>query len=194
MTTVSNLVQLTRLYQEPHRKYHDLAHIAQMFDMAKVARIQLTESQTLAIWYHDAVYRAGDGENEHKSAQLARKHLENVVDGKVLREVETIINDTQTHKASIELSRAVIDLDLSILGANPDSYQVYMRLIRKEYSMVPYNKYAASRSKMLEHFIRRAKRGRLYYVLGELLNEYAIENMKVELDVLKDRSNDLIDD
>jgi predicted metal-dependent HD superfamily phosphohydrolase len=164
-----------------------------MFDMARVARINLTEAQTLAIWYHDAIYVPGNDDNEAKSAELAEKHLKGEVDDKTLEVVKKIILDTKDHKATIEESRAVLDLDMSILGANPESYKVYMRLVRKEFNSVPYNKYAKARAKLLEKWAAMAKRNRLYYTLGELLNEYAQENMKMELEVLSDRVDQLED-
>jgi predicted metal-dependent HD superfamily phosphohydrolase len=158
-----------------------------MFDMAKLAKLRLSEAQVLAIWYHDAVYIPGDGENVHNSAELAKKHLKGQLAEETLNKVEQIILDTNEHKATIEESRAVVDLDLSILGANPESYKVYMQLIRKEYSTVPYKKYAVGRSEFLNDMIKRAKRKRLYSVMGELLNDPAIENMNMELKLLKDK-------
>ena len=189
--TMSQLAILTNLYREGHRNYHDLTHIAQMFDMARVMKAKLSEVQTLAIWYHDAIYQPGRSDNESRSAYLAKEHLNGVLEEKDLNLLETIIMDTKDHIPSTPESSLVLDLDMSILGANPDSYKIYMKLIRKEYASVPYNKYVMGRSMVLEDFLAKAKRGALYFELGEVLNDHAISNINIELELLKNH-NDLL--
>jgi len=49
------LYELYRRYAEPHRKYHNLAHIFRMFEIAQNREMELTAEQVVAIWFHDAV-------------------------------------------------------------------------------------------------------------------------------------------
>lgn len=181
---VADIVWLTEQYRQPFRHYHDLAHIAQMFEMAKYAKVNLTEAQILAIWFHDAIYDPQALDNEDRSAEEARIRLKDQVSPETLDKVVRMIMDTKTHEASIPESQVFLDLDLSILGSHRQSYAAYIQLIRKEYKWLPYEKYKEARRSVLEKFLKKAKAKRLFYTLGEVLNEPARENLQWEIDVI----------
>lgn len=183
--TITNLAWLTQAYMESHRKYHDLAHIAQMFHMADQAKLELTEEQILAIWFHDCVYDPFGHNNEKESARKAGELLSKEgAPPELIKKVQTIVMDTKTHVASIDESRAVLDLDISIFAADRQAYTTYMQLIRDEYRKVPYDTYRIERAKILTRYLQRAKKGELYYLLGDL-NERTIENLQWEIDNLR---------
>jgi len=157
-----------------------------MFETAKYAKIKLTEAQILAIWFHDAIYDPQGTDNEERSAAEAKARLAGRTTQETIDNVVTMIMDTKNHEASIPQSQVFLDLDLSILGSTRNSYAAYMQLIRREYKWLPYEKYKEGRKAVLEKFLKKAKKKRLFYALGEVLNGPAIENLQWELDVINE--------
>jgi predicted metal-dependent HD superfamily phosphohydrolase len=49
----------------------------------------------------------------------------------------------------------VVDIDLSILGAPPETFDAYQEAIREEYSWVPGFLYRRKRKKILRSFLTR---------------------------------------
>ena len=69
---------LIAAYAEPHRRYHDMTHIAD--GLAQLRAVEgLTDDErtwlAYAIWWHDAVYDPTRSDNEAQSAALARRDL-----------------------------------------------------------------------------------------------------------------------
>lgn len=188
----TNIAWLTQAYTEEHRKYHDLAHIAQMFHMAAQAKSDLKEEQVLAIWFHDCVYDPFSATNERDSALKAAELLKKEeASPALISKVQTIIMDTKKHVASIEESRLVLDLDISILASDRPAYTTYMQLIRDEYRKIPFETYSSERTKILKRLLQRAKKGELFYTMGEALNTNTIDNLAWEIDVLQGKTGDI---
>ncbi|MBW3551163.1 MAG: hypothetical protein KY442_10225, partial [Proteobacteria bacterium] len=70
---------LEAAYASPPRAYHDLGHVEEVLRHYAAVAAGPGWSQPsevyFAILYHDAIYVAGRGDNESRSAQLAREHL-----------------------------------------------------------------------------------------------------------------------
>lgn len=156
MNATDLLIELTRRYTEPHRRYHDLRHIADM--LCKGQALQLSDEQVMAIWFHDAIYEPGSGSNEADSAKLAVKLL-----GKIgweaarIEVVKQIVLDTCGHVPKREESKKVLDLDLSTLGGSWESYQRNGDNIRLEYESVSEADWNAGRGAWLESMLDRAR-------------------------------------
>ena len=65
-------------FAEPQRHYHNQQHIAECLTQFDAARniARRPEAIEFAIWFHDAVYDPKAGDNEEKSAALAKKCVE----------------------------------------------------------------------------------------------------------------------
>jgi predicted metal-dependent HD superfamily phosphohydrolase len=180
---------LVTAYSKPDRHYHNLDHIHHLLTiLARFDRGKLRDPMAifLAIWFHDFVYDPQAQDNEIQSAQAARELLTNLgVSIDLILHVEQLILATQGHQVNPEdFDRSVfLDADLAILGADPDSYQVYARSIRREYSWVSDSAYQAGRIQVLETFLQR---DRLYYtdLLFTELELQARLNMEGEISVL----------
>lgn len=143
-------------YTEPHRAYHNLTHLEELFEYYKIYRKELKKPDLVAfaIFYHDIIYGIWNKKNEEQSAEKALKVLQKLsLSHENLKEIESHILATKSHTATSNDAKWMIDFDLAILGSNPEKYQHYSQLIRREYNKVPWLLYKRGRKKMLKHFI-----------------------------------------
>lgn len=142
-------------YTEPHRKYHDLHHIAHcLWELDRCA--VTSESKALielAIWFHDVVYQTKSKTNEEDSAELLMKCLTSAPMD--LDKVRTMILASKhllggsTGDADTDL---FLDIDLCILGQSRSDYLTYQRNIRAEYADIKPWLFYVGRKRVLKHF------------------------------------------
>ncbi|MFK7803098.1 MAG: N-methyl-D-aspartate receptor NMDAR2C subunit [Anaerolineae bacterium] len=155
--------QLEALYSEPQRAYHNLEHITDCFNKLDEAA-DLVHNRLpleLAIFYHDVVYdpKASGGKNEQDSAIFADTALSRAgLPNSEIAVVQHLILDTQHRDISQSADgRLLVDIDLTILGADEDRFQRYEKEIRAEYSWVEEESYRAGRSAIMQGFLDREK-------------------------------------
>lgn len=151
--------ELEARYSEPHRAYHNLAHVVDClkeFESAKNLAHDPTAVE-MAIWYHDSVYDPRAKDNEEQSAGLAAKVGSDIgLPGPLNQRVDNLILATKKHDASLDQDAAVIvDVDLSILGREPQRFDEYENQIRQEYGWVSDEAFIAGRTAVLESFLSR---------------------------------------
>ncbi|MCB0912325.1 MAG: DUF4031 domain-containing protein [Propionibacteriaceae bacterium] len=145
---------LLERWQEAHRHYHDVRHLAQILAaLDTVAGGRPSRPVLLAAWFHDAVHDGVQGEDEERSAALAEGTLPAAgLPASEVAEVARLVRLTTTHttepgdSAGIEL----VDADLSILGQPPGRYHVYSRDVRLEYPEFLDPVFISGRLKALE--------------------------------------------
>ena len=181
MEPTALLTELTLLYTEPHRRYHDLRHVADL--LCKGAPLNLSAEQVMAIWFHDAIYQPGSKTNEEDSAKLAVERLTQAGwNHERIKIVEQIVLDTCGHVPSIEESKTVLDLDLSTLGGTWESYHRNGQNIRDEFANISDADWNKGRGAWLESMIGRE---RLFWTpWGEPLEKEARINLKRDLELL----------
>ena len=155
---------LSRLYSEEHRAYHNLTHIEACLDIARTMVPSDADhtSLNLAIWYHDAIYDPKGKDSEEQSAALFEKHALLIGTGQPIVPLvrEAILATKHTASVTTDANHVVqymLDVDLSILGANPEEYDLYDAAIRKEYAWVPDEAYVAGRRAILQGFLDRER-------------------------------------
>ena len=150
--------QLVRAYAESQRHYHTAHHISsclQHFDSVQTLA-QVPAEVEIALWFHDAVYQPRSDHNEKDSADWAMQFLqeEGLPHSQCLR-VHHLIMATKDHTAPTEGDAAlVVDIDLAILGQDPETFTEFERNIRKEYHWVPVSEYRRRRSQILASFLQ----------------------------------------
>jgi predicted metal-dependent HD superfamily phosphohydrolase len=158
-TGLSIYTYLAAAYAEPARAYHTAEHIhdclAQL-DMSRETARRPDEVEA-AIWFHDAVYAPGASDNEDRSARLAQTALlACAVPLEVSRRVAELVLATRHLTLPREPDGQLLcDIDLSILGRDPEVFDEFERRIRQEYAWVPEPMYRTSRSEVLAGFLRR---------------------------------------
>ncbi len=146
--------ELLHRWQEPHRHYHDVRHLAQILSALDVVTGgRVTRPVALAAWFHDAVHDGEAGGDEERSALLAEAELSSAgLPRPEVDEVARLVRLTTEHRpaegdrAGIEL----VDADLSVLGQAPARYHMYSRDVRLEYPGIDDRSFAAGRLRVLE--------------------------------------------
>jgi predicted metal-dependent HD superfamily phosphohydrolase len=157
------LDELAQAYAQPGRHYHNLDHIAALLELLDRHGhdVRNRDAMELAIFFHDAVYVPTRSDNEAASAALAREQLTGLgVQDDLIAEVERLILATR-HGQSVADAGSdpdlalLLDLDLSILGAERATYAAYAQAIRSEYAIVPDTIYRPGRRRVLAEFLGR---------------------------------------
>jgi predicted metal-dependent HD superfamily phosphohydrolase len=151
--------ELQRRYAEPQRRYHTMQHLGEClawFEREK-ALAERPGEVALALWFHDAIYDVHAHDNEARSADWAREALiEAGVDAAAAERVHALVMATR-HDAVPEGRDAelLIDIDLSILGADRARFDEYERQVQAEYAFVPDEVRLPRRRAILQRFLDR---------------------------------------
>jgi len=144
-------------YAEPHRAYHTGQHLAECFaqlDACPVAAASPAAVE-LALWFHDAIYDTKASDNEKQSAAWARRALVDLPPELVDRVEGLILVTEHAAEPGSADERLVLDVDLSILGAERPRFDEYERQVRVEYGWVPEDAYRSARARILRQFFER---------------------------------------
>jgi predicted metal-dependent HD superfamily phosphohydrolase len=154
-TSRTEWAALVAAWSEPHRRYHDLAHLAAVLGLVGELGSGDLTAVRLAAWYHDVVYDPERDDNEEISAQRARAGLRGLVDDDRVAEVERLVRLTAGHDpAPDDVDGAVLcDADLAVLAAPAESYAAYASAVRAEYGHLSDEEFTAGRTAVLEHLL-----------------------------------------
>jgi predicted metal-dependent HD superfamily phosphohydrolase len=155
--------QLRQRLDEPHRAYHNATHISACLLISRMYTPESVDREPLelAIWYHDAVYDTKAMDNEERSAALFKEHSEHMgLTSEVVQLVHACIlatkhGDPSSHTHPV--IDAMLDVDLSILGAEPTVFDTYDAAIRREYWWVVEDLYRFNRKRILESFLAKQR-------------------------------------
>lgn len=176
---------LVSAYSQPHRYYHTLQHLGECleqldwaiaeFRYVNLDCFQFIENTTrarcshsritpyhfklieISLWYHDVIYQPRDQNNEQKSADLAAHFLSRSgLNSNEIRLIWSSILATEHRKIPVEtIHQFVVDIDLSILGAEVDRFQEYDLQICQEYAWVTPSIYRQKRKEVLSGFLSK---------------------------------------
>jgi predicted metal-dependent HD superfamily phosphohydrolase len=183
---------LIEKYTEPHRKYHNLEHIDQMFTLASDLTLQLNKSQTLAILYHDSIYDPTSSINEENSCEFMYRDSPEE-DRMDLDIAEYIILKTKTHKKTqLRSADLVLDLDMSCLGFERTEYlDKYSKLVIQEYcQFFQFSKVLEGRKKFLEGLLK----SEIFItdLFKTKFEKIARENLRAELEILNSNPESML--
>jgi len=145
----AQLDELVDAYAVPPRAYHNFDHVREVLrhhaDVTAGPGWAQPAETFLAVLYHDAVYQAGRGDNETRSAEMAVAAIARWLPdaGVDAARVARLIELTARHGRSTpeafgegaiaDDTRHFLDCDMAILGADPDVFDAYDRGIAAEY-------------------------------------------------------------
>jgi len=177
-------------WSEPHRRYHDLAHLAAVLGLvAALPGATDPDAVRLAAWYHDISYEPERTDNEAVSAARARTGLRGLVPDDRLDEVDRLVLLTAGHDPSPDDANGAVlcDADLAVLASPPEAYAAYASAVREEYGHVPDDAFTAGRIAVLEQLLALPELYRLPAVAAEWTPR-ARANMTAELTLLRRRA------
>ena len=152
-------------HDSPGRHYHTWEHVEECLAKAEDFPCDSTKLVRYALLFHDAVYEAGRNDNEARSAELAARTLaeHGACTPAEIAEIRRIILATRHHaldpnEESRDL-RAVLDIDMSILGAGEARYRRYAEDVRREWvpAVVSAARYRVGRRRFLESVLARPR-------------------------------------
>ncbi|MGJ7610002.1 MULTISPECIES: HD domain-containing protein [unclassified Variovorax] len=151
--------ELQRRYGEPQRHYHTMQHLGECLSWfeREQALAERPGEVALALWFHDAVYDVHAHDNEARSADWARQALRAAGAGDAAADrVHALVMATR-HDAVPEGRDAelLIDIDLSILGAERARFDDYEQQVGAEYAFVPLEVRLPRRREILQRFLDR---------------------------------------
>ena len=181
---------LLRRYDEPHRRYHDRRHLAEVLSALRLlASGPLPVEVVCAAWLHDAVHDGRD-DDEERSAALATQVLRGLaIAPSVVDEVARLVRLTLTHDPAPDDVRGALlsDADLAVLAAAPERYARYAADVRQEYAHVDDEAFRSGRTAVLRSLLDRPR----LYVTEEghrRWDEAARHNLRDEISRLADPS------
>jgi predicted metal-dependent HD superfamily phosphohydrolase len=155
----SVFAHLASAYTEPGRTYHNTIHIQDCLAQLDLSRefAQRPDEVEAALWFHDAVYQPGASDNEDRSARLAEISLVAcAVSLERARRVADLILATRHLTLPQDPDAQLLcDIDLSILGREPEVFEGFEERIRQEYAHIPEPLYRRERAAVLARLLRR---------------------------------------
>jgi predicted metal-dependent HD superfamily phosphohydrolase len=181
--------ELIACWSETHRRYHTLQHLRECmarFDPVR-GMARCPAEVELGLWFHDAFYDPRRSDNEERSADWARESvLRAGLPAEVAERVHALVMATRHEAAPSDPdAQLLVDVDLSILGADAARFDESDRQIREEYAHVPEEEFRAGRRRILGEFLARP---RLYSTerFYSALEARARENLQRALARLQD--------
>lgn len=152
---------LVGAYESHGRHYHNQEHVSACLEHLDGVNLPMDSRKEIeiALWFHDSVYKPFSARNERDSADWAKRFLGqcDATDEQVSR-VHRLIMVTEHDAPTITREEAIlVDIDLAILGAEPDIYDLFEKGVRREYRLVPYFLYRKKRVKILSAFLERTR-------------------------------------
>ena len=178
-------------YAEPQRFHHGQAHIDALLAQWRQGQAGWHDPQAmeLAIWFHDAVCQPGAKDNERQSEALLRQALTHCIAAPVVGRAARMILATERHAVPTGLPTdeaediaAFLDMDLSILGAEPATYDAYALAVEREFvPVVGIAAWRAGRAAFLHSALASTTPLFQTEVMREALEDSARANMAREL-------------
>ncbi|HAH10246.1 MAG TPA: metal-dependent phosphohydrolase [Alphaproteobacteria bacterium] len=186
-------VALCQSYSEPHRAYHTLDHLVDLFSRLEQHAVATADPLRLAFaaWYHDIVYDPRAVDNEERSSERALQDLRELgATHDFTSRVCRLILATKNHqKGGADADDDLfLDCDYAILGAAPDTYRTYAANVRQEYAHRTDGEWRGRRGAFLERAIAGARIFRTQQ-FEELYGDAARQNMRAELDRLRSQTH-----
>ncbi|XP_015608136.1 uncharacterized protein LOC107273958 [Cephus cinctus] len=160
--------RLKEMYSEEKRTYHNLDSLCEKLSHYYEIKDNLKNPKALllALFFQNFEYdpKALDGEDknlEHFNTFAEEAGISN--DSELHSETCALLKAAATHSTEAhkvggafggEDAHYLLDLDMAVLGAEPERYAEYRERIRGEYSFLSEPMYTALRLKVLQNFVQ----------------------------------------
>jgi len=190
--TITKLVaeNLINSYSAFYRKHHNLNHISLGLDLLKEVKDLCDNylSVVYAWWFHDFISTPNSPFNELASTESAKYcalllGLEVNFSKRIARLIMSTKYDKHRDFESND-KKIIHDVDLAILGLDPEIYVTYAKNIRAEYSVYTLKEYNEERILVLKSFLDLDF---IFYTkyFWERFEDRARKNLATEINVLE---------
>ncbi|HEX8020548.1 adenylyltransferase/cytidyltransferase family protein [Mucilaginibacter sp.] len=155
-------------YHEPHRFYHTLEHLDDIWQQLESQGYGDNDVLLLATVFHDIIYDPRSATNEEDSAQYFKEVFTG--DSALKSLVTDIILDTKHHKPGSALSAVFSAADLNILKQPFDKLLIYEQQIFKEFQFVDHKIYREKRVEVLKSLQQGINNPALDYLITYVEN------------------------
>lgn len=149
--------KIEKNYTNKQRHYHTLQHLDNLLAQLTEVKNEIQNWETIlfTLYYHDIVYNSLKSDNEEKSAELAENRMKQIsVPIDIIELCKKQILATKSHLKSTDSdTNYFTDADLSVLGQPWETYSLYCKDVRKEYSIYPDFVYNPGCKRVLNHFL-----------------------------------------
>lgn len=143
----------------PGREFHNLGHIDDCllrFDEVR-DRLVHPDAVEMALWFHDAIYDAGDPTNERRSADLFVDYADGA-SASFRRRVVALVMATERKQAPrTDDARFIDDIDLSGFGSSWASFARNSQRLREEFARMSDDDYYRGQWRFLSRLRRRPR-------------------------------------
>lgn len=160
--TPETFAKLNNAWTEPTRRYHNREHLAECLDLFDELKTHAADADVveLALWFHDAVYTFGAGDNESRSAELLLREASQLgIVPSGAEEAAKLVHWTAHHGQEIEQPKGdaalLLDIDLSILGSAAIRFLEYEYSIEEEHPHVHPLLFRIKRGRFLASMLMR---------------------------------------
>ena len=147
-------------YAPPSRAYHSFSHARAVLRELDALPLARPLEVALAALFHDAIYDPRRSDNEARSADFAASAISELMPGVPVDvpRVRHLIELTARHgrldrDALDDDARLFLDADMSILGADPATFDAYDAAIAQEYAHVPRLIFRFNRRRFLSRLL-----------------------------------------
>jgi len=153
---------LAAAWGDPTRRYHDREHLAECLHQLDLAEVGEAPRKVveLALWFHDAVYVAGARDNEESSAKLLLEESGRLRLHRRTADAAAALVRATAHEAAESApgreEALMLDIDLSILGADPLRFMEYEYAIEEEFEKIPRLRFRIGRGRFLASLLARS--------------------------------------
>ena len=180
--------ELRRLLDGDDRRFHNLAHIADCLrrfdDVAPL--LADPDAVEIALWFHDAVYVAGDPRNEQRSAALFLARSEGARPVFRRRVARLILTTRRSAAPRTNDQKFIDDIDLAGFGASWEEFTRHGDLLREEFAAQSEPEYLAGQARFLGMLRRRPRLFATAYY-HERLEARAQANLARTLTMLREK-------
>lgn len=143
----------------PGREFHNLGHIDECLRHLDTVASRLADPAAveMALWFHDAVYEAGDPANERRSADLFLAQANGASPAFRRRVVGLIMATERKQAPRTQDARFIDDIDLAGFGGSWSSFAHNSERLRREFASMSDDDYSRGQWRFLSRLRRRPR-------------------------------------
>ncbi|MEI6426391.1 MAG: hypothetical protein WCO66_03495 [Candidatus Absconditabacteria bacterium] len=184
--------ELASIYNASGNIYHNWSHISSCLAELEANKELAEDYKAIkeAVLFHDIIYIPGKRDNEEESALFAENYLKNRGESEeYCHKVRDLVLITKHNEIPVTKDQElIIDIDLSILGQDDQTYQNYTNNVKHEYQKampeLTDEQFYLGRKNFLKKFLQKDK---MYFTktFSDKYESQARQNLQKEFETVQ---------